>query len=273
MRDEGAIFGGEVSGHYYFRDFYCADSGSIPALLMLELLSTEGRSLTELMAAFRSRYFISGEINSEVADQEAKMDEIERALLRRRDQPPRRGLGRLPGLALQRSPLQHRAAAAPQPRVARLARAHGREAGRGARPDPRMSHSERVRPRSTPADERDLADGSPTPAFGCCAYPTPFQVGRVNCYLLEDEPLTLIDAGPNSGKALHELERQLDALGPPDRGHRAGDHQPPAHRSPRAWSTSSPSAPARRSRRSTSSCRSSRTSATTPSATTGRPPS
>lgn len=43
--------------------------------------------------------------------------------------------------------------------------------------------------------------------------PTPFQVGRVNCYLLEDDPLTLIDAGPNSGKALHELERQLDALG------------------------------------------------------------
>ncbi len=77
MRDEGAIFGGEVSGHYYFRDFYCADSGSIPALLMLELLATEGRSLTELMAAFRSRYFISGEINSEVADQQAKMGEIE----------------------------------------------------------------------------------------------------------------------------------------------------------------------------------------------------
>jgi glyoxylase-like metal-dependent hydrolase (beta-lactamase superfamily II) len=43
--------------------------------------------------------------------------------------------------------------------------------------------------------------------------PTPFQVGRVNCYLLEDDPLTLIDAGPNSGKALDELEHQLDALG------------------------------------------------------------
>jgi glyoxylase-like metal-dependent hydrolase (beta-lactamase superfamily II) len=43
--------------------------------------------------------------------------------------------------------------------------------------------------------------------------PTPFQVGRVNTYLLEDEPLTLIDSGPNSGKALDELERQLDALG------------------------------------------------------------
>jgi phosphomannomutase len=76
MREEGAAFGGEVSGHYYFRDFWCADSGTIPALLMLELLSVDGRSLAELMAEFRSRYFISGEINSEVADQEAKMEEI-----------------------------------------------------------------------------------------------------------------------------------------------------------------------------------------------------
>jgi phosphomannomutase len=76
MREESAIFGGEVSGHYYFRDFWCADSGAIPALLMLELLSVEGRSLAELMQEFRSRYFISGEINSEVADQEAKMEEI-----------------------------------------------------------------------------------------------------------------------------------------------------------------------------------------------------
>jgi phosphomannomutase len=76
MRDVGAVFGGEVSGHYYFRDFWCADSGSIPALLMLELLSVGGRTLGELMADFRSRYFISGEINSEVADQEAKMEEI-----------------------------------------------------------------------------------------------------------------------------------------------------------------------------------------------------
>jgi phosphomannomutase len=76
MRETGAVFGGEVSGHYYFRDFYCADSGTIPALLMLELVSREGRSLSELMAEFRSKYFISGEINSEVADQEAKMEEI-----------------------------------------------------------------------------------------------------------------------------------------------------------------------------------------------------
>jgi phosphomannomutase len=76
MREEGAVFGGEVSGHYYFRDFWNADSGTIPALLMLELLSVDGRSLGELMAEFRSRYFISGEINSEVADPAAKIAEI-----------------------------------------------------------------------------------------------------------------------------------------------------------------------------------------------------
>jgi phosphomannomutase len=76
MRETKAVFGGEVSGHYYFRDFYCADSGTMPALLMLELVSREGRSLSDLMAEFRSRYFISGEINSEVADQMAKIQEI-----------------------------------------------------------------------------------------------------------------------------------------------------------------------------------------------------
>jgi phosphomannomutase len=76
MRDEGSLFGGEVSGHYYFHDFYCADSGTIPALLMLELCSREGRPLSELLAPFRARYFISGEINSEVADAQAKLAQI-----------------------------------------------------------------------------------------------------------------------------------------------------------------------------------------------------
>ncbi len=76
MREEDAAFGGEVSGHYYFRDFWNADSGTIPALLMLELLSRDGRTIGELMEEFRSRYFISGEINSEVADQAGKLDEI-----------------------------------------------------------------------------------------------------------------------------------------------------------------------------------------------------
>jgi phosphomannomutase len=76
MREHGAAFGGEVSGHYYFRDFWSADSGTIPALLLLELLSVEGRPLSRLVGALRSRYFISGEINSEVADQDAKMREL-----------------------------------------------------------------------------------------------------------------------------------------------------------------------------------------------------
>jgi phosphomannomutase len=76
MRDTGAAFGGEVSGHYYFRDFYCADSGTIPALLLLELLSVEQSKLSGLLAPLRERYFISGEINSEVADQDGKMREL-----------------------------------------------------------------------------------------------------------------------------------------------------------------------------------------------------
>ena len=76
MREEGATFGGEVSGHYYFRGFYCADSGTIPALLILELLSIRGERMSELLEPFRSRYFISGEINSEVADPQAKIEAL-----------------------------------------------------------------------------------------------------------------------------------------------------------------------------------------------------
>ncbi|MCW3003176.1 MAG: phosphomannomutase/phosphoglucomutase [Conexibacter sp.] len=77
MRDEGAIFGGEVSGHYYFHDFYNADSGTLPALLMLEKLSVEGKKLSEIIAPYENKYFISGEINSEVDDGPAKMAELE----------------------------------------------------------------------------------------------------------------------------------------------------------------------------------------------------
>ncbi len=76
MRDEAGEFGGEVSGHYYFKAFYNADSGTIPALLILELLSKRDTTLAELLHDFRSTYFISGEINSTVDDQRAKMDEI-----------------------------------------------------------------------------------------------------------------------------------------------------------------------------------------------------
>jgi phosphomannomutase len=76
MREEDAVFGGEVSGHYYFRDFYCADSGTLPALLILEQLSRSGQRMSELLEPFRSEYFISGEINSEVSDPPAKLEEL-----------------------------------------------------------------------------------------------------------------------------------------------------------------------------------------------------
>jgi phosphomannomutase len=77
MRDEGGAFGGEVSGHYYFADFYNADSGTVPALLILELLSKKEAKLSELVEQFRAKYFISGEINSEVEDSDEKMAAIE----------------------------------------------------------------------------------------------------------------------------------------------------------------------------------------------------
>jgi phosphomannomutase len=77
MRDEGGEFGGEVSGHYYFKAFYNADSGTVPALLILELVSKKDAKLSELLEPFRSKYFISGEINSEVADTDEKLRELE----------------------------------------------------------------------------------------------------------------------------------------------------------------------------------------------------
>jgi phosphomannomutase len=67
MRQEDALFAGEVTGHYYFRDFYYADNGFIPALLILELMSKKGKSLRDLLQPLRERYFISGEINTKVA--------------------------------------------------------------------------------------------------------------------------------------------------------------------------------------------------------------
>jgi phosphomannomutase len=76
MREEGAIFGGEVSGHYYFRDFHQADSGTIPALLMLELVSRRGQRLSEILQPFRERYFLTGEINSQVEDVALKLQEL-----------------------------------------------------------------------------------------------------------------------------------------------------------------------------------------------------
>jgi phosphomannomutase len=79
MREKDGIFGGEVTGHYYFRDNFYADNGFIPAVMLLELMSKKGQSLAELLAPLNARYFISGEINTKVASMDvvkAKLDGI-----------------------------------------------------------------------------------------------------------------------------------------------------------------------------------------------------
>jgi phosphomannomutase len=76
MRKEDAAFAGEVSGHYYFRDFSQADSGVVPFLLMLELVSKKGRKLSEILRPYRERYFITGELNTPVADVPLKLQEL-----------------------------------------------------------------------------------------------------------------------------------------------------------------------------------------------------
>jgi phosphomannomutase len=77
MRQDDAVFGGEVSAHYYFRDFSQADSGTVPFLLMLELISKKGQKLSEILEPYRSRYFITGEINTPVADVAVALRDLE----------------------------------------------------------------------------------------------------------------------------------------------------------------------------------------------------
>jgi phosphomannomutase len=81
MREEDAVFGGEVTGHYYFKDNFYADNGFIPALLILELMSKRGQSLRDLLKPLRERYFISGEINTKLKsmnDVPAKLERLKR---------------------------------------------------------------------------------------------------------------------------------------------------------------------------------------------------
>jgi len=77
MIEEGAVFAGEVTGHYYFKNFFNADSGLIPALLILEMISEENKKFSEILKPLREKYFISGEINSKVNDVKAILQKIE----------------------------------------------------------------------------------------------------------------------------------------------------------------------------------------------------
>jgi phosphomannomutase len=76
MAREDAVFAGEVTGHYYFRDFFFADSGIVPSLYLLEMLSKRGVKMSDMLRELEAKYFISGEINSTVKDQQAKMQEL-----------------------------------------------------------------------------------------------------------------------------------------------------------------------------------------------------
>jgi len=76
MREENGIFGGEVTGHYYFRDNFYADNGFIPALMILELMSKKNLSLRDLLKPLREKYFISGEINTTVASMDVAATKI-----------------------------------------------------------------------------------------------------------------------------------------------------------------------------------------------------
>ncbi len=115
MRREPVLFGGEVSGHYYFHfpEDYNADSGFVPALLILELLSKKGATMAELLEPLRSRYFLSGEINSTVDDVAAALGRIESTFSDGE-------IGRLDGISVDYEhwhfnvqAVQHRAAVAP----------------------------------------------------------------------------------------------------------------------------------------------------------------
>ena len=96
MRETGAVYGGEMSAHHYFRDFFHCDSGMVPWVLMLSVLAEEGRPLSDLVADMRRRFPASGEINFRVADTSAAIAAVEAALA-----PAARARDGIDGLTLE----------------------------------------------------------------------------------------------------------------------------------------------------------------------------
>ena len=260
MREHDAAFGGEVSGHYYFRDFWCADSGTLPALLVLELLGVEGTPMSELVGAFRERYFISGEINSEVADQR-RQDEGDR---RRGTRMPR-SAGSMGSRSTTRIGTSTSARRTPSRCCAstssRWSRARTWSAKRDAvlDADPFVSAPDEAL--AAASRGRDQAAADPDPVRGRAGQLLPDR-GRAAHARRH---------GPNSGKSLDELQHQLDDAGYGDRADRARRDHPPAHRPPRPGRDRRRRTRAPRWPRSTPSSRSSRATAPTASATTSSP--
>ena len=138
MRKEGSLFGGEVSGHYYFRDFYCADSGTIPALLMLELLRASGKRMSELLAPYRASATSSpARSTPKSRTRTAKMEEIAARYADARQE-------RLDGISIDYEDWHFNVRSSNTEPLLRLCleslvspRGHGAPPRRGARADPR----------------------------------------------------------------------------------------------------------------------------------------
>ena len=133
LRDTGAVYGGEMSAHHYFRDFMACDSGMIPWLLVAELIGRSGKSLAELVSDRMAAFPSSGEINFVCPDADAAIARVEAALAAPEPAAGRDGRPqpRLCRLAAEPAPVQHRTPAAPECRGAGAGGGHRRQ-GRAA---------------------------------------------------------------------------------------------------------------------------------------------
>ena len=168
MAETGAVFGGEHSAHYYFRDNFGADSGLIASVLVLDEISRADTVLSVVRKPFE-RYSSSGEINTQVGDPDAVMARVAEEFSRSAAGPSRRPHRRLRLVVVQPAAVQHRAAAAPEPRGGdprRLRPARRRGAG---------PHYERV-------TDMTGFDGARPPTAGCSRLPA----GQGSAYYLGD---------------------------------------------------------------------------------------
>ena len=191
-----------------------------------QLLSVEGRASPRLMEEFHSKYFISGEINSEVADPQAKMDEIEAM-------HPDAEITHLDGVSIDYEDWHFNVRPSNTEPLLRLNLESlvSREDMEQKR-DEILAVIRWLKPDPTPESEAALAQARDW-GIHTIPVPTPFAVGRINCYLIEGDPLTLIDAGPRSEKSWQGLEAGIERSRPRSRGHRADGRDSSAHRSHR----------------------------------------
>ena len=219
MRDEGIAFGGEVSGHYYFRDFYCADSGTIPALLILELLGKRGETLSELLEPYRSTLLHLGrdQLRGGRPGREDRRDRGDASPTRRSPISTASRSTTTTGTSTCAPPTPSRCCACAwrastrwptwRPGATRCSGSSGHDAG--GRRHPPAGHPDAVRGRA-----RQLLPGRGRAA----------DAGRLRAELRQGAGRPRARAG--------------DARAP-HRGPRADRHHPPAHRPPRAGRTSS----------------------------------